>query len=342
MPAAKEEGKRLKKRYAVFNFDGSLAELKGFEVKRNGELQLIKIFQSAVFEAFLGGSNLEEVYVSVARVADHWLDVLYAHGAGLHDEELIDLLAERRSMSRRLADYGEQKSTSISTARRLAEFLGDSMVRDAGLNCRFVISKQPEGAPITDRAIPLAIFQPTLFPRSISALLHQSPFSIIVNPLLIQTTNLMHLLDFASTHAFYAQAETAVRRHFLRKWLRDPSVSSELGFRDILDWAYYIERLNSTIQKIITIPAALQQVPNPVPRVSHPDWLLRRLAEKTDTRRQTRLTDMLLPGNSQKAESHVIDIEDIADDTKLEVYTFLILSNSIHHQWSSCLKLESN
>jgi DNA polymerase epsilon subunit 1 len=28
LPAAKEEGKRLKKRYAVFNFDGSLAELK--------------------------------------------------------------------------------------------------------------------------------------------------------------------------------------------------------------------------------------------------------------------------------------------------------------------------
>lgn len=29
LPASKEEGKRLKKRYAVFNFDGSLAELKG-------------------------------------------------------------------------------------------------------------------------------------------------------------------------------------------------------------------------------------------------------------------------------------------------------------------------
>ncbi|XP_026688425.1 DNA polymerase epsilon catalytic subunit A-like [Diaphorina citri] len=29
LPAAKEEGKKLKKRYAVFNFDNSLAELKG-------------------------------------------------------------------------------------------------------------------------------------------------------------------------------------------------------------------------------------------------------------------------------------------------------------------------
>lgn len=65
-------------RYAVFNEDGSLAELKGFEVKRRGELQLIKIFQSSVFEAFLKGSTLEEVYGSVAKVADYWLDVLYS------------------------------------------------------------------------------------------------------------------------------------------------------------------------------------------------------------------------------------------------------------------------
>lgn len=32
LPASKEEGKRLKKRYAVFNFDGSLAELKGKKI----------------------------------------------------------------------------------------------------------------------------------------------------------------------------------------------------------------------------------------------------------------------------------------------------------------------
>lgn len=62
----------------MFNEDGSLAELKGFEVKRRGELQLIKIFQSSVFEAFLKGTTLDEVYASVAKVADYWLDVLYS------------------------------------------------------------------------------------------------------------------------------------------------------------------------------------------------------------------------------------------------------------------------
>jgi DNA polymerase epsilon subunit 1 len=33
IPAAPEEGKTLKKRYAVFNNDGSLAELKGRQVE---------------------------------------------------------------------------------------------------------------------------------------------------------------------------------------------------------------------------------------------------------------------------------------------------------------------
>lgn len=37
------------------------------------------------------------------------------------DNELFDLISENRNMSRKLEDYGELKSTSISTAKRLAE-----------------------------------------------------------------------------------------------------------------------------------------------------------------------------------------------------------------------------
>nr|CAD7446163.1 unnamed protein product [Timema bartmani] len=151
LPASKEEGKKLKKRYAVFNLDGSLAELKGFEVKRRGELQLVKIFQSSVFEAFLKGDSLEKCYESVAKVADYWLDVLYSKACNMPDSELFELISENRSMSKKLEDYGTQKSTSISTAKRLAEFLGDQMVKDAGLACRFIISRKPEGAPVTER-----------------------------------------------------------------------------------------------------------------------------------------------------------------------------------------------
>lgn len=100
-------------------------------------------------------------------------------GANMPDSELFELIAENKSMSKTLAEYEGQKSTSISTARRLAEFLGDQMVKDAGLSCRFIISKKPEGAPVTERAVPLAIFE----------------------------------------------AEPSVRRHYLRKWLKDSSMT---------------------------------------------------------------------------------------------------------------------
>ena len=48
LPASPDEGRLLKKKYVVFNFDGTIAELKGFELKRRGELQLVKSFQSQV------------------------------------------------------------------------------------------------------------------------------------------------------------------------------------------------------------------------------------------------------------------------------------------------------
>ncbi|XP_065594891.1 DNA polymerase epsilon catalytic subunit A [Cyrtonyx montezumae] len=281
LPASKEEGKKLKKRYAVFNEDGSLAELKGFEVKRRGELQLVKIFQSSVFEAFLKGTTLEEVYASVAKVADYWLDVLYSKAANMPDSELFELISENRSMSRKLEDYGEQKSTSISTAKRLAEFLGDQMVKDAGLSCRFIISRKPEGSPVTERAIPLAIFQ----------------------------------------------AEPSVRKHYLRKWLKSPSLQ-DFNIRAILDWDYYIERLGSTIQKIITIPAALQQVKNPVPRVRHPDWLHKKLLEKNDVYKQKKINELftsegkrqVLANQPQEGtpSSQIGDIEDFGASKSLQ------------------------
>ncbi|OAD60585.1 DNA polymerase epsilon catalytic subunit A [Eufriesea mexicana] len=249
LPAAKEEGKKLKKRYAVFNFDGSLAELKGFEVKRRGELQLIKVFQTSVFESFL---------------------------KDMPDSELFDLISENKSMSRKLEEYGSQKSTSISTAKRLAEFLGDQMVKDAGLACKFIIANKPQGAPVTERAIPLAIFQ----------------------------------------------SEPTIKRYYLRKWLKDPGLQSD-DIRSILDWSYYIERLGNAIQKIITIPAAMQGLANPVPRVKHPDWLHKRIIEKGTTHTQKKITDMftVVPkhkdtdNNDDSLESSdTCDVEDIAKD----------------------------
>ncbi|KAI7849576.1 hypothetical protein BDC45DRAFT_551393 [Circinella umbellata] len=271
LPASTVEDKLLKKRYAVFNDDGSLAELKGFEVKRRGELKLIKDFQSEIFKVFLEGTSLETCYDAVAQVANQWLDILYSKAVNLHDDELFELISENRSMSKTLEDYGSQKSTSISTAKRLAEFLGDEMVKDKGLACKFIISAQPYGVPVSERAVPVTIFS----------------------------------------------AEPDIKRHYLRKWLKDNSLTS-FDIRDILDWQYYLERFASVIQKLITIPAAMQKVTNPIPRVPHPDWLHKRIADKDDKFKQHKITDMFTRTEKPRPLTGEKDVE-MQDIEELDV-----------------------
>ncbi|KAG9322756.1 hypothetical protein KVV02_007016 [Mortierella alpina] len=295
LPSSKEEDKLLKKRYAVFNKDGSIAELKGFEVKRRGELKLIKNFQSQLFKVFLEGSNLDECYEAVARVANQWLDVLYSKAVDLEEDELFDLISENRSMSKSLEEYGAQKSTSISTARRLGEFLGDQMVKDKGLNCKFIIAAQPAGSPVTERAIPVAIFS----------------------------------------------AEPAVMKFYLRKWLKDSSLQ-DFDIRSILDWHYYLERFGGVIQKLITIPAAMQKVTNPVPRVRHPDWLFKRVMALDDKFKQHRITDAFKPAEKRPyGGDGVMDMEDFGSsrNTPSRPVVHKMIKNGKHRQEKSLEEL---
>eukprot|EP00878_Enallax_costatus_P009915 GHUV01010352.1.p1 GENE.GHUV01010352.1~~GHUV01010352.1.p1 ORF type:complete len:593 (+),score=242.38 GHUV01010352.1:172-1779(+) len=257
LPASKEEGKLIKKRYAVFNFDGSLAELKGFEIKRRGELKLIKLFQAEVFEQFLAGESLKECYDAVAAVANRWLDMLDTEGVDLTDEELMEYISESTTMSKAMEEYGDRKSCAITTAKRLSLFLGDEKIKDKGLSCTYIIAKRPENQPTSERAIPCSIFN----------------------------------------------AEPPVARAWLRKWCGDigsADADQVPDVRDILDWDYYRERLGNAIQKIITIPAAMQGVTNPVPRVKHPDWLHKRVRERDSKSQQLRL-DSLFRGQAAKA-----------------------------------------
>ncbi|KAM7276901.1 hypothetical protein ACFE04_018767 [Oxalis oulophora] len=272
LPASKEEGILIKKRYAVFNDDGTLAELKGFEIKRRGELKLIKVFQAELFDKFLHGSTLEECYSAVAAVANRWLDLLDSEGNDIADTELLDYISESSTMSKSLADYGEQKSCAVTTARRLADFLGDTMVKDKGLRCQYIVGCEPRGTPVSERAIPVAIFD----------------------------------------------TDAEIMKFYLRKWCK---TSSDVGIRSIIDWSYYKQRLSSAIQKIITIPAAMQKVSNPVPRVVHPDWLHKKVREKEDKFRQRKLVDMfntmqqvnLLKKTNETTASHMIDEEVVGD-----------------------------
>ncbi|KNA12254.1 hypothetical protein SOVF_127620 [Spinacia oleracea] len=243
IPASKEEGILIKKRYAVFNDDGTLAELKGFEIKRRGELKLIKVFQAELFDKFLNGSTLEECYAAVAAVADRWLDLLDSQGKDIADSELLHYISESSTMSKSLADYGQQKSCAVTTAKRLADFLGDTMVKDKGLLCQYIVASEPKGTPVSERAIPVAIFE----------------------------------------------TEIELMKFYVRKWCK---TSSDVGIRSIIDWSYYKQRLSSAIQKIITIPAAMQKVANPVPRVVHPDWLHKKVREKEDKFRQKKIKDI--------------------------------------------------
>ncbi|RDX72004.1 DNA polymerase epsilon catalytic subunit A, partial [Mucuna pruriens] len=251
LPASKEEGILIKKRYAVFNDDGTLAELKGFEIKRRGELKLIKVFQAELFDKFLHGSTLEECYSAVASVANRWLDLLDNQGKDIADSELLDYISESSTMSKSLADYGEQKSCAVTTARRLANFLGDAMVKDKGLRCQYIIASEPKGTPVSERAVPVAIFE----------------------------------TDAGGVCLMFAE----VMKFYVRKWCK---VSSDVGIRSIVDWSYYKQRLSSNIQKIVTIPAAMQKIANPVPRVVHPDWLHKKVREKEDKFRQRKLVDV--------------------------------------------------
>ena len=237
LPASKEKDKLIKKRYAVFNKEGHLAELKGFEMKRRGELKLIKVFQTEVFGAFLLGDSLETCYGAVAAIANRWLDMLETRGVDLTDEELLELISESTVMSKSAEEYGDRKSAAITTAARLSQFLNDDRLKDKGLKCEYIVATKPAGASTSERCIPTLIFS----------------------------------------------CEPAVARAMLRKWTRD-SVAGDPGTRpdprDLIDWGYYTQRLGGAIQKIITIPAALQKVANPVPRVAHPDWLIKGVRER--------------------------------------------------------------
>ncbi|WZZ56835.1 hypothetical protein YC2023_056942 [Brassica napus] len=282
IPASKEEGVLLKKRYAVFNHDGTLAELKGFEIKRRGELKLIKVFQAELFDKFLHGSTLEECYSAVAAVANRWLDLLDNQGKDIADSELLDYISESSTMSKSLADYGEQKSCAVTTAKRLADFLGDTMVKDKGLRCQYIVACEPKGSPVSERAVPVAIF--TL-----------------------------------------SKTEPERMKFYLGKWCKQRlSSDHKVDIRLIIDWSYYKQRLSSAIQKVITIPAAMQKVANPVPRVLHPDWLHKKVREKDDKFRQRKLADMfssankdgVLDKNHSVAQDDVNDIEDFCKENK--------------------------
>ncbi|KAK6591202.1 DNA polymerase epsilon catalytic subunit [Cryptosporidium xiaoi] len=256
MPASDKQNKLLKKRYAVFDFENKLRELKGFELKRRGELQLIKILQEELFPAFLRGKTRKEAYDSVASISRKWLNLIETKGKGiLDDEQLFFLISESKNMSKSVEQMGEAKSMSITTARRLFEFLQNpSYILDKNIVCKFIVSEYPKGVDKSQRAIPLSIFSTPLETRI---------------SWLSKWTRINKNSD--KKDKFNSNFVSVVSNNDSKKLNED--YFSTWNVRNILDWDYYKKRLENTILKIVIIPAISQGLKNPLPELEVPYWL---------------------------------------------------------------------
>lgn len=274
LPASLEEGKSIKKRYAVFNDDGSIAELKGFEIKRRGELKLVKQFQGEIFDCFLKGESLSECYEAVGKSCNKWLDIILTKGEGMTDTEILELLVEQNNMSKALDEYllAKQKSCAITCATRMKEFLGDDIVRDKGLAAMYVVARKPDDDQVTARAIPVKIFE-------------------------LKDEN--------------------TRRRLLKKWTKNWD-DDDLDLRELLDWNYYKGRLANAVLKIVSIPAALQGIDNPVPRIEYPPWLMKKVREMKDQRKQRTVTSFFsaLPKGSNVKLTSFKSLRDASTNTE--------------------------
>ncbi|PWA76254.1 DNA polymerase epsilon catalytic subunit [Artemisia annua] len=98
------------------------------------------------------------------------------------DSELLYFISESSTMSKSLADYGEQKSCVVTTSRRLADFLCDTMVKDKGLRCQYVVACEPCGNPMSEWAVPVAIFETdaVLREKVVQDLIRYRHYSILI------------------------------------------------------------------------------------------------------------------------------------------------------------------
>lgn len=122
-------------------------------------MRITKVFQEEIFPQYLKGTNLKECYASCAETAKKYIDIINRRAEGMDIDQILDYFQESRVLSKDIKEYGESKGVAISSARRLAEFLGPDVIKGkTGLNCYFVISSLPANRPVTERAIPTQIF----------------------------------------------------------------------------------------------------------------------------------------------------------------------------------------
>ena len=160
LPCSEKEGQKLKKRYVVYDFDDRIVECKGFEIKRRGELEMLKNFQKEMFPVYLKGSTREEVYREAAKVCGRWLAFLQRKGGTADKKIVFSLISESKSLSKSVEASAPLKTMGTTTARRLTELLGDmTYVQESGIKCEFVVSAFPSNKSRSERAIPVRLFE---------------------------------------------------------------------------------------------------------------------------------------------------------------------------------------
>eukprot|EP01053_Blabericola_migrator_P011571 Blabericola_migrator_1__11570@NODE_692_length_6847_cov_50_323894_g502_i0_p1_GENE_NODE_692_length_6847_cov_50_323894_g502_i0NODE_692_length_6847_cov_50_323894_g502_i0_p1_ORF_typecomplete_len808_score159_25DNA_pol_B/PF00136_21/2_9e76_NODE_692_length_6847_cov_50_323894_g502_i024454868 len=287
LPASEKEGQQLKKRYAVFDYDDHLVELKGFEMKRRGELQIIKMFQEAVFPSYLNGDSRKSIYDHAARVAKNWIRFLTTKGEKAADwQDILQLVSESKTLSKSVADQKGYKSLGITAAKRLTELLKDeTYIKDSGIKAEFVISARPAKVEKTSRAIPVAVFNEEAETRE------------------------YWLSKWTSGEG---QATVVQRKLLTHQETDQRERTNKEKLQAILDWDYYKERLAVAIQKIVTIPAVAQSIPNPVLEIPLPDWLRKTLEKKTGRQKHLKLTAK--PPDADAGPSKMTDEMGMSDE----------------------------
>ncbi|OEH78711.1 DNA polymerase family b protein [Cyclospora cayetanensis] len=161
LPASEKTDSLLKKRYVVYGSENRIAELKGFELKRRGELELIRQFQQELFPVFMRGSSKEEAYALAAAVGEKYRHLISSRGAPLKTEaDLQRLLLARKVLGKSVQQQTLAKSMSITTARRLADLLqNETYLSEAPVSTQYLVVALPPGAEKTARAIPVQLLQ---------------------------------------------------------------------------------------------------------------------------------------------------------------------------------------
>lgn len=94
-------------------------------------------------------------------------------------------------------------------------------------------------------------------------------------------------------------------------YIYQDSTLKSFDIRDIIDWDYYIDRFGNCVQKIVTIPAAIQRVKNPVPRIIHPPWLQKYINDTVNTHKQVKIDSLFQKGSCIFLFYLLVDIEDL-------------------------------